>query len=162
MTLVRWRSPFDAFAAMERDFDDLLSRVLSARPASREGGMASWRPRTEAFRDGDHFVVRAELPGIDPEKDVEVNLDGNVLRISGERSFDRKIDEKDRFLSERYFGSFSREFILPDGIDPESLEASYDDGVLTVTMPVPATLEATSRRIPIASGGVVDVEEKSN
>ncbi len=80
-------------------------------------------------------------------------MDGNVLRIHGQRSFDREVNEEDMFLSERIFGSFTRDLVLPEGIDPDQLSAAYDSGVLTVTMPVASALGPKTRRIPVTNGG---------
>ena len=138
MALLRW-NPFDLMTAWDREFQDMMSRAI---PRGQAGTRTewSWQPRSEVFKDGDRLVVRVEIPGVDPQKDVEVELDGNVLRIRGQRSFDREVNEEDMYLSERVFGTFTRDLVLPEGIDPDQLNAAYDSGVLTVTMPLPSAL----------------------
>jgi HSP20 family protein len=151
MALLRW-NPFDVMTAWDREVQDMMGRAL-ARPQTGTRTEWSWQPRSEVFKEDDKLVVRVELPGVDPQKDVEVELDGNVLRIRGQRSFDREVKEEDVFLSERVFGSFTRDLMLPEGIDPDQLSAAYDSGVLTVTMPLPSALGPKTRRIPVTNQG---------
>ena len=87
----------------------------------------------ELVKDG-AYVVRAEIPGIDPDKDLEVTVADGVLTISAERR--EEISEKHR--SEFHYGSHVRRVAMPKGVDPESVTGTYDDGILTLTMPLPA------------------------
>jgi HSP20 family protein len=106
--------------------------------------------RLEEFADGGHLVVRAELPGVDPEKDVAITVEDGLLTISGERRSETKGEEKGRHFSEMQYGSFSRTIPLPEGVSEKDVTASYHDGILevrlTVTEPAPAKAAA---RIPI-------------
>jgi HSP20 family protein len=92
--------------------------------------------RTEQFRDGDDLVVRAELPGIDPEKDVEVTVQDSVLSIKAERHEDTQNSSKAGYRSEFRYGSYARTVDLPRGARGEDVRASYHDGVLEVRVPV--------------------------
>lgn len=98
----------------------------------------------EDFMEDDVYVVRAEMPGIDPDKDVTVTIDGDVLTISGERREEKK--EKNR--SEMHYGSFTRSMRLPHEVKAEEIEASYTDGVLEVRVPI-AVPERPSTTIPV-------------
>ena len=80
------------------------------------------------------YVLRAEMPGIDPEKDVEVSIDGDVLTIRGER----QEEEKDRNRHEFHYGSFTRSITLPRNTKPDDVTASYTDGVLEIRVPTGA------------------------
>ena len=91
--------------------------------------------------------VTAELPGMD-EKDIEVTLSGDMLTIKGEKKEEREEKEKNYYFSERRFGSFQRSFRLPEGVNPDKVEARFDKGVLTVTLP--KTAEAAKRQRKIA------------
>ncbi|WP_099021054.1 Hsp20/alpha crystallin family protein [Mycolicibacterium palauense] len=109
-----------------------------ARPndGARDGfagtGTAGFRPAAEITKDGDDAVVRVELPGVDVDKDVNVEVDRGHLVIHGERR-DERSDEKDgRTLREVRYGSFRRSFRLPQNVTGEAISASYDAGVLTV------------------------------
>jgi len=105
----------------------------------------------DVFRSDSDLIVRAELPGIDPESDLEITIEDGVLRIAGQRS-DETIREDDSFhLRERRFGSFRRELALPDGVDVDAVGASYTDGVLTLTIPIPEEKSET-RRITVDVG----------
>jgi len=106
--------------------------------------------RLEEFADDGYLVVRAELPGVDPEKDVEITVDDGLLTIRGERRSQTKSEQKGRRFSEMQYGSFSRTIPLPQGVSEKDVAASYRNGILevrlTLAKPVPAKPAA---RIPI-------------
>ena len=104
-------------------------------PAAADDWFKGFRPAAEIAKDGDDAVVRVELPGVDVEKDVNVEVDKGHLVIHGERRDERTSEDpaKDaRFVSEVRYGSFRRSFRLPTHVTGESISASYDAGVLTV------------------------------
>jgi HSP20 family protein len=94
------------------------------------------------------FVVSAEMPGL-AEKDIQVSLSGDMLTIKGEKRLACEEKGKNRYLSERSYGDFQRVFSLPDGVDRASITASFDNGVLTVTLPKSA--KTTLRKIEITA-----------
>lgn len=102
----------------------------------------------EEFREDGKYVVRADIPGIDPDKDVTVTVDDGYLVIHGER----RHEEHDEHHSELRFGSFSRRLPLPKGCTGEDVTASYAAGVLTVTLPADGEVPEPTR-IPIARSG---------
>jgi HSP20 family protein len=112
---------------------------------------AGWL-RVEEFTEGDYLVVRVELPGIDPEKDVEITVTDDLLHIRGERQ-DKSETTKDGFRSEFHYGSFDRTIPVPPGFDPAAVEATYADGILTVKVPVQAEKPPTHRVIPVKTTG---------
>lgn len=97
--------------------------------------------------------IKAELPGMD-EKDVEVSLSGNILTISGEKKEEREEGEKgsDYHLSERRYGSFKRSLSIPEGIDGDKVKASFDKGVLTVTLPKKPEAQRKTKKIKVKAG----------
>jgi HSP20 family protein len=105
--------------------------------------------RIEEFREGDNLVVKAELPGIDPEKDVEITVTGDVLRVHAKREEKSETTKAGAYRSEFRYGSFERDIVLPQGVDPDAIEATYTDGILTVKVPVPAEKEEAHRVIPV-------------
>ncbi len=105
--------------------------------------------RIEVFRDNGNFVLRAELPGMDPEKDIHIAVEGNELSITAERT----VEKHDKSHSEFSYGSFARTIRLPVGAAVDKVSAAYDSGILEVTVPVSEPAE--SRKIP------VDVTKKS-
>ena len=102
----------------------------------------------EEYREDGRYVVRADLPGIDPDKDVTVTVDDGYLLIEGER----RQEEHDEHHSELRFGSFSRRIPLPKGCTGDDVTASYASGVLTVSLPAPGEVPQPTR-IPIAWSG---------
>ncbi|WP_107772602.1 Hsp20/alpha crystallin family protein [Nocardioides sediminis] len=100
--------------------------------------------RVEDYVEGDTYVLRAELPGIDPDKDVEITVDRDVLTISGER----REEVKERNRQEMHYGSFMRSVTLPGDAREKDISASYADGVLEVRVPFDEDQDRT-RRIPV-------------
>jgi len=111
-------------------------------------GEEAWL-RTEEFHDGDTLVVRAELPGIDPEKDVAVTVSDGVVRIQAHR--DEKAEHKTKrgYRSEFRYGEFAREIVLPKGAAGDDVKATYSDGILEVRVPCPEKTEAAPHKIPV-------------
>ena len=97
-------------------------------------GSDKWSPAVDVVENDKELTVRAELPGIDP-KDLEVNVIGDQIIISGEKKESTETKEKHRFRSETRYGSFRRVVPLPDGVDTEHVEAEYAHGVLTLRLP---------------------------
>lgn len=124
------------------EWPDLFRRVFDA------DWEAGWM-RVEEFRDGDDLVVRAELPGIDPDKDVEVSLSEGTLSIHAHRQEQSEAREKDGYRSEFRYGSFSRTVALPPGTDESSVTARYTDGVLEVRVPMGAAPKDEVTRVPV-------------
>lgn len=147
--LVRWK-PFDEFFNLYRDIDNLfrrsiadISRELSELTSEQEfrWPFSGLTVPVESFVDQGKLNLRLELPGVDP-KDVEVNVTGNQLTVRGKKGFDRKVEDKNYFHREIAYGSFERTIQLPEGVDVDKIEATYHNGVLEITMPAPAALEA--------------------
>jgi len=110
---------------------------------------SGFRPSAEIVKDGDDAVVRVELPGVDVEKDVNVEVDKGQLVIHGEHRDEHAEEENGRTLREIRYGSFRRSFQLPAHVTGEAVTASYDDGVLTVRV-AGAYTGTQARRIAIA------------
>lgn len=104
--------------------------------------------RVEEFIDGDSMVVKAEMPDLDPEKDVEISIADGLLHIQAERREEIEHQGKDGFRSEFRYGSFFRDIPLPTGAKESDVKAEYRDGVLTVRVPVPKR-NATPAKIPV-------------
>ncbi len=103
----------------------------------------------DAYRRGDHFVVHFDLPGVDPAS-IDLTVEKNVLSVSAERHW--QPDEGNQVLaSERPQGSFSRQLFLGEALDADHIEASYENGVLTLAVPVAE--QAKPRKVQITSGG---------
>jgi HSP20 family protein len=109
----------------------------------------SWL-KVEEYRDGDDLVVRAELPDIDPDQDVELTVEDGVLKLRAERKVSSQHKEKDSYRSEFRYGSFSRTIPLPAGSKEDDVKASYTDGILEVRVPVGAEVKPPATKVPIS------------
>jgi HSP20 family protein len=105
--------------------------------------------RVDEYQDNGTLVVRAELPGVDPAKDVEVTVEDGMLTITAERREEDKKEEKGYVRQELRYGSFSRTLTLPEGVSEADIKASYKDGILEIRVPAPAPVESPAKKIPI-------------
>lgn len=147
MAIVRW-TPFSAVTALERDMQTMLDRLMPDRPVSRQ--FFEWRPAVDMTREEGELLIRAEVPGIELE-DLDIEIEDNVLHIKGERTVEKEVDEEDRYLAERFYGSFARDIVLPEGVDPDKLDASYRAGIVTIRVPLPEEVLPKARKIEVKS-----------
>jgi HSP20 family protein len=138
-------SPFRELDRFKRDFDDLFDRFLGGGPSRQLPGQT---PALECYVDNGRLVVRADLPGVDP-KDVEITATGDQLTIRAKREQKREEKGRDFIHREISYGSFERVVKLPDGVNPDEIKASYDKGVLELTVPLPE--QSRTRKVPIQS-----------
>jgi HSP20 family protein len=148
MTLLMRPDPFST--EVSRLFNTLLS-------GADDGGgeLQRWSPAMDLVEGDDHFLLKADLPGLS-EEDVAIEVHDDTLRISGKREAEREQTERGWYRMERSFGSFSRSLTLPDGVNAEAIAASFDKGVLEVRIPKPE--ERQPRRIEIQAGDAAPVE----
>lgn len=126
--------PFRGFDSMMRRMNDVFEEV-------NRGGIrfevGDFTPRVDIAETDSALTVHAELPGID-KKDVKITVnDGNILTIAGEKKREEKTEDKEKnyMRIERSYGSFARSFTLPDNVSTENINAAFDNGVLTITVP---------------------------
>ena len=145
MAIMRW-APFSAFTSLEREMHDMLNR-FSVRPWL-EG--FDWKPTVDVFKKDGELIVRAELPGVDRD-DIEIDLEGNVLHVKGEKRFTHEVSDDEHYVHEASFGSFRRDMMLPDGVDFDAIEAVFENGILELHIPVPIERPEASkaRKVPI-------------
>jgi HSP20 family protein len=151
-------SPFSFMRRFLNDMDSLfgdfgfgprMSSVLN--PFYETGaGQTAWAPKADVFERNGQLVFHADLPGIKSE-DVRVTLENDVLTISGERRHEHEHDAGGVYQCERSYGSFQRSFALPEGVNPDSIAASFNNGVLEVTMPMPKQAQPQGLQIPIGT-----------
>jgi HSP20 family protein len=107
--------------------------------------------KVEEYVEGDHLVVKAEIPGVDPERDIDVTVDDGMLNIAAQRRLSTSEKSDQGYRSEFSYGSFLRQIRLPRGASPDVVSATYKDGVLEIRLPKPAE-DAEARRIPVERG----------
>ena len=148
----RSRSRTPAFPALldpMRLMNTLLNDVVSTRPGDGAGTeMLLAQPRMNIEDTGNEIRVTAELPGVS-EDDVQITLDDDMLIIAGEKRDEREVDERDVRLVERVFGQFRRAIQLPFSPNPDQVDASFRDGVLTITVPKNAEQRSKQQRIQV-------------
>lgn len=162
-TMQRQRDPFSMLARMDREFDELVRRGWGGGRPAGGAAVAGFTPAVEIVRDGEDVVVRVELPGVDVERDVAIEVERGKLVISGERhdasattSDDGQGDDSAEstrrvLVRELRYGQFRREFALPAGILPEHVSASYDSGLLDVRVRGVVQPEPRPVRVPITT-----------
>ena len=153
MFLTRWNKPeTPTRATFGRLFDlrDELDRLFESpfgELAQTTGLLSGWSPVVDLYEDKDNFIVKAELPGLKRE-DIEVSLHDNALTISGERKSEEKHKDAETYREERFYGRFHRAIALPKAVKADKVDAKYQDGVLTVTLP--KADEAKPKQIEVA------------
>jgi HSP20 family protein len=149
----RYREEGDPFMTLHREmnrlFDDVF-RGFDLAPLGSAGRMAGW-PSVEVIENDKDVRICAELPGLD-EKDVEVLMGDGVLTIRGEKK--SEVEDKERAFSERYYGRFERRIPLAWEVDEDKINASFRNGVLTVTMLKSAQAGSHVKRIAVSGGDV--------
>ncbi len=136
MNLVRW-NPLGEMTGMQ----NRINRMLNAPywPAGRmddDTVMGMWNPAVDLYEKDDHFVIKAELPGVD-KKDIAIDLKDRVLTLSGERSYENEVKEENYYRRERSYGKFQRAFTLPADVDSDKIKAEFKDGLLQIEVPKP-------------------------
>ena len=129
-----------------RDIDRLAAQLLATSPGSARVPLAM---PMDLYRSGDHYVLHADLPGVDPDS-VDVSVDGGILTVTAQRSERTELDDVQWLSCERFTGGYLRRLSLGPDIDADHIAATYQNGVLTVTLPVAA--RAKPRRIEITPG----------
>ncbi len=136
MALVRWepfwsRNALPSINSLTRNMSRLFEDILER---DEESSAFGWTPRVEVTEFEDHYQVDAELPGME-RKDIKVELNNQILTISGEKHAESEKKDRNIHLRERVFGSFSRSFQLPAHVKSEKINAEYKNGVLTLRLP---------------------------
>jgi HSP20 family protein len=136
LTLTRLnRDPAPDFANLERRLNRLVGDALGALEwAPRDSATAAWVPPVDIFEEAEAIRILTEVPGVDPA-DVKISVEGNVLTISGHKAQVAEANAERVHRYERTYGAFERTFTLPAVVEASAIQASYEHGVLTVTLP---------------------------
>jgi HSP20 family protein len=157
MAVVRWE-PFRELAALQSEMSRWMNQVSGGAGSPGNGTSSTWLPAVDVWETDEELVLSFDLPGLE-EGAIAVELDENVLTVSGERE---RAEESagDRFYRfERRFGAFSRSVTLPPGVTEEAIKADYANGVLEVRVAKPQ--EQTPKRIPLGGSEQAAIEGKA-
>src|SRR5215211_9151136 len=149
MAIVRWE-PLRELTTLQNEMNRLFGTVFDTPPQGNGGALRRWLPAMDLVETEDHFVLRADLPGLS-EEDVSIELEDSVLTVAGERKTEHEDKKEGFYRMERSFGQFRRSLTLPEGVDADGITASFDKGVLEVRIPKPE--ERKPRRVAIQVGG---------
>ena len=144
MELMPWR-PFGILGSTRKELDSLWNRFVRETPVT-EPFTEGWLPSVDISETKKNFIVKAELPGLDA-KDISVSLSGDLLVIKGEKKREEEEKDEHHHYIERYSGSFQRSFQLPTSVKGDKVEATFDKGILKVT--IPKAEEAEKKKIEI-------------
>ena len=143
MNLTRFE-PWGIVDLLHRDLDRMVGRRLNLH--DNDGAVTDWVPAVDIVEENDRFVLRADVPGVEPT-DIDVSMDAGVLSISGQRFEESRSEDAGMQRVERVSGRFFRRFSLPDTADAESIQAQTKNGILEVT--IPKLPEVQARRIEV-------------
>ena len=156
-SLEKW-NPSRELERLRHEFDDLLERFgVDHGGHFKEWQATSLRPAIETYTDGDKFNIRVELPGVDP-KQVEIKVAGGVLTVKGSREEKHETKKRDFYRREFQYGSFERSIKLPEGIKAEELKASFHEGLLELTAPMPKEALPKEVKVQIQGGDAKKAE----
>lgn len=149
MALVRWE-PVRELNTLQNEMNRLFGTFFDTPTTTGgNGGVRRWIPAMDLVETDEHFILRADLPGVS-EDDVNIEFEDNVLTISGERKVEHEDKREGFYRIERATGAFSRALTLPEGIDVDAVKAKFDKGVLEIQIPKPEARKP--RRVAIIVG----------
>jgi HSP20 family protein len=153
MALVRWE-PVRELTTLQNEMNRLFSTFFDNPVGGAGNGngqsLRRWVPAMDLVETADHFVLKADLPGLGPD-DVNIEVEDNVLTVSGERKVEHETQREGFYRVERASGAFRRSLTLPEGVALDDIAASFDKGVLEIRIPKPE--ERKPRKVSIAVGG---------
>src|SRR5436190_11003386 len=130
MALVRWE-PVRELNSLQSEMNRLFNTFFDSPTGANGGGLRRWMPAMDLVETEDHFVLKADLPGLDAG-DVNIEVEDNVLTVSGERKVEHEASREGFYRVERASGSFRRSLTLPEGVKLEHIAANFDKGVLEI------------------------------
>jgi HSP20 family protein len=141
--------PSNGVTNLRREMDRLFDRIWegNVRVPDVFTPLGEWTPALDVYELNDEIVVKAEIPGIEP-KDVQVNLNHQMLTITGEKKFEKELKDEKFYRMERASGSFARTVNLPTPVDGSKVNALFKNGILTVTLP----------KSPVAKGSMIPIK----
>ena len=158
MTLIRWE-PVTELNTLQNEMNRLFNTFFDQPAPASRGGVPGrrWIPAMDLVETGDQYVLRADLPGLSDE-DVNIQLQDNVLTISGARKTEDETQQEGYYRLERAFGDFSRSLTLPDGVNPDAVQAHFDRGVLEIRIPKPEQKKPRQVQITLGTQPAADAK----
>ena len=156
MALIRWE-PVRELSTIQSEMNRLFNTFFDAPTGAGQAPARRWIPAMDLAESESDFILRADLPGLS-EQDVKIELEDNVLTVSGERKSEHEERKEGFYRAERAYGSFSRSLTLPEGVDPERVSATFDRGVLEVRVPKPEAKKPRKVAISVGATGPAEPE----
>jgi len=145
MDIIPWK-PFGELNTLRRDLDSMWNRFFPETPFFERYTTHEWLPTIDLTETKDKLLIKAELPGLDA-KDVDLSITGDILTIKGEKKGEEETKDEHHYFVERYCGTFQRQIRLPAYVKTDKVDAKFDKGILTITLP--KTEEAKKKAIKI-------------
>ena len=149
MSAITRRDPFLNLANWQEQVNRMFESAFSGRREA--SALTTWAPAVDIYETENELVLKADLPDMN-EKDLDVQVENNMLTIRGERKFEQKVKEDNYLRIERTYGSFSRSFSLPNTISSENIKAEYKNGVLTIEIPKRSGSKPKQVKISVTNG----------
>jgi len=144
-SVTRWE-PYRDMLTLQNSVNRILGEVFT--PFATAEGVGAWIPPVDIVEEADRMVFRAEIPGVHRD-DIDIKVENGTLILRGEKKQEQTVATESEHRLERYFGTFTRSFVLPVSINPDKIEARYKEGVLEVV--VPKADEAKPRKVKIVA-----------
>lgn len=159
MNYLTRHDPYRSLDSLQERLNQIFGGGLGRRDREEEMSLGSWMPPVDIEEDKERIVLTAELPGM-KENDIDIQMEGGVLTIRGERKFENEKEGKNYHRVERSYGQFVRSFTLPNNVDRENIKADFRDGLLHIVLP--KREEAKPRQIKIGGNGSAKNPETVN
>jgi HSP20 family protein len=151
-TLIRWEPTRD-LATLRNRMDRLFGDTLGRWGGGEEGlAPGVWIPPVDVFETPENIVLKADLPDVNKDE-VDISIENNTLTIKGERKMEKEVKEKNFYRMERSYGTFSRSFTLPPTVAADKVDASFENGVLTLTLPKREESKPKQIKVKVSGNG---------
>jgi HSP20 family protein len=157
MALIRWQ-PVRELGTIQNEMNRVFNSFFDTPTPANGTTFRRWIPAMDLVETESSYVLKADLPGLS-QSDVNIEVDDNVLTVSGERKAEHEDRKAGYYRVERSYGSFRRSLALPEGVDADAVKATFENGVLEVTVPKPA--QQAPRKVQIAVGGAAAGEPQA-
>jgi HSP20 family protein len=157
MALIRWQ-PVRELGTIQNEMNRVFNSFFDTPTPANGTTFRRWIPAMDLVETESSYVLKADLPGLS-QSDVNIEVDDNVLTVSGERKAEHEDRKAGYYRVERSYGSFRRSLTLPEGVDADAVKATFENGVLEVTVPKPA--QHAPRKVQIAVGGAAAGEPQA-